>query len=94
MLKLTDFFTDGSCTDNGRPFAAADWGVCVLNSHKLVEFYGALPGQVQSNNRAELAAVEAGLQLTWCSDHNECRVFADCNLAYLAIDNDTEEWEW
>lgn len=92
--KPTDFFTDGSCTDNDRPFAAAGWGVCVINSDKLGEFYGALPGQIQSNNRADLAAVEASLQLAWNSAHNECRVFADCNLVCLAIDNTTEEWEW
>ena len=42
----TDLYTDGSCTDNGRPFAAAGWGVHVHNSDELGEYYGALPGQV------------------------------------------------
>ena len=90
----TIFYTDGSCTDNGRPFAAAGWGVCVHNSDKLAEFYGALPGAIQSNNRAELVAVEAALQLVWNSNHQDCRVRADCNLACLTIDNTTDEWSW
>ena len=73
------------------PFAAAGWGVCVHNSDKLGEFYGALPGQMQTNNRAELVVVEAALQLAWNSEHVDCRVLADCNLACLAIDNNTKE---
>ena len=90
----TDLFTDGSCKDNGRPFAAAGWGVHVHNSDVLGEYFGALPGQVQTNNRAELAAIEAALQLAWGSPHRHFRIFADCNLACLAIDNNSKEWSW
>ena len=93
-LAPADFFTDGSCNDNGKPWAAAGWGVCVENSAELGEFFGAVPGQIQTNNRAELTAVEAALQLAWNSTHFHCRIFADCNLACLAISNDTEEWSW
>ena len=60
-LAPADFFTDGSCNDNGMPWAAAGWGVCVENSVELGEFFGAVPGQIQTNNRAELTAVEAAL---------------------------------
>ena len=42
----TDFYTDGSYTDNGKPFAAAGWGVHVINSDRLGECFGAVPGQV------------------------------------------------
>ena len=89
--KPTDLYTDGSCSDNGRPFAAAGWGVHVVNSDQLGEYSGALAGQVQTNNRAELAAVEVALRLAWGSSHKNCRIIADCNLACLAIDNGTEE---
>ena len=92
--KPTDLYTDGSCTDNGRPFAAAGWGVHVSNSDQLGEYSGALAGQIQTNNRAELAAVEAALRLAWGSHHSNFRVIADCNLACLAIDNNTDEWSW
>ncbi len=30
--QTTDLYTDGSCSDNGRPFTSAGWGVCVFNS--------------------------------------------------------------
>ena len=91
-MSPTDLYTDGSCSDNGRPFAAAGWGVHVHNSDQLGEFFGALPGQVQTNNRAELTAVEAALQLAWDSTHAHCRIFADCNLACMTLTNDTTEW--
>ena len=90
----TDFYTDGSCLDNGRPWACAGWGVCVENSDQLGEFFGAVPDTVQTNNRAELVTVEAALQLAWNSKHSYCRVFADCNLACMTISNDEAEWAW
>ena len=40
--KPVDFYTDGSCVDNGRPWAAAGWGVFVHNSAALGEHYGAI----------------------------------------------------
>ena len=44
----TDFYTDGSCLDNGRPWACAGWGVGVENSDQLGEFFGAVPGTAQT----------------------------------------------
>ena len=32
--------SDGSWIENGRPWAAAGWGVCVHNLAELGEFYG------------------------------------------------------
>ena len=68
--------------------------MCVHNSDTLGEYYGALPGVLQTNNRAELAAVEAALQLAWNSHHRVCIIRSDCNLACQAIDNVDEEWSW
>ena len=59
----TDLYTDGSCLDPGKPWAAAGWGVHVVNSDKLGDYYGALPGITQTNSRAELVALDAALQL-------------------------------
>ena len=66
----------------------------VHNSDQLDHHYGELPVQVQTNNRAELAAVEAALHLAWNSSHRRCRVFADCNLTCLGISNNSDEWSW
>lgn len=92
--KPVDIFTDGSCLDNGRPWAAAGWGVYATNSTKLGEYYGALPGSVQTNNRAELAAVEVALQLAWNSGHPNVRIFPDSNLACQGISNREDSWAW
>ena len=92
--KPTDLYTDGSCTDNGRPFAVAGWGVHVSNSDQLGEYSGTLAGQIQTNNRAELTAVEAALRLAWGSHHANFRVIADYNLDCLVIDNNLDEWSW
>ena len=61
---------------------------------QLGEYCGALPGQIQSNNREELAAVEATLQLAWGSTHSHCCVLVDCNLVCLGIHNSEEKWAW
>ena len=62
-----------------------------MNSDQIGKYYGALPGQVQTNNLDELEAVEATLQLTWGSTHLHCRVLADCNLTCLGAVNNSEE---
>ena len=89
-----DIYTDGSCLDNGLPWAAAGWGVHVVNSDKLGDYYGALSGSAQSNNRAELAAVEVALQLAWASDHMWVRIFTDSKLACMGIRNEEGRWAW
>ena len=38
--------------------------------------------------------MEAALQLAWNSNHRECIVRADCNLACQAIDNTDADWAW
>ena len=92
--KPVDFYTDGSCSDNGRPWAAAGWGVFVHNSVALGEHYGALSGSIQSNNRAELAALEVALQLGWHSGRPHVRIFPDSNLACQGVSNRADEWAW
>ena len=92
--KPIDFYTDGSCLDNGRPWAAAGWGVFAHNSAALGEHYGALPGNIQTNNRAELAAMEVALQLGWHSGRPLVRIFPDSNIACKGISNREDEWAW
>ena len=73
--RSMDIFIDGSCIDNGRPWAAAGWGVCVYNSADLGEFYGALPGRSQTSNRAELMALVIALRLAWFSGRSHTHIF-------------------
>ena len=81
----TDLYTDGSCLNPAKPWAAAGWGVHVVNSDKLGDYYGALPGSIQTNSRAELVALEAAMQLAWLSPHQHFRIFTDCEYAKKGI---------
>ena len=92
--RSMDIFIDGSCIDNGRPWAAAVWGVCVYNSADLGEFYGALPGRSQTSNRAELMALVIALRLTWFSGRSRTRIFPDSNLDCQGTSNQDDEWTW
>ena len=88
----TDLYTDGSCLDSGKPWSAAGWGVHVVNSDKLGDYYGALPGSIQTNSRAELVALEAALQLAWLSPHQYFRIFTDCEYAKNGIERWLVKW--
>ena len=59
-------------------YDAAGWAVHVANSDKLGDYYGALCGNIQTNSRVELVALEAAMQLAWLSPHQHFRIFTDC----------------
>ena len=92
--RSMDIFTDGSCLKNGRPWVDAGWGVCVRNSADLGDFYGALPGNSQTSNRAELTALVVALQLAWHSGRSWTRILPDSNLACQGASNHDDEWAW
>jgi len=73
-------YTDGSCINNGKPEASAGWSV-VIEGDVNEELYGKLPGDVQTNNRAELFAVQKALE--WVKDHPgvEATICSDSKLA-------------
>ena len=89
-----DIYVDGSCFDNGRPWAAAGWGVCVHNSVDLGEFHRTLPVNCQTNNRAELMALVVALRLAWHSGRSHTRIYPDSNLACRGVSNRDDEWAW
>ena len=75
--------------------AATEWAVmCVINSDQIGECHGALPDQVQKNNRVELVDAEEALQLAWGSTRVRCRVIEEYNLVCLGAENNSEEWAW
>lgn len=76
-------FTDGSCINNGKPEASAGWSV-IIEGDVNEELYGKLPGNTQTNNRAELFAVQKALE--WIKDHPDVEVSAICSDSKLAID--------
>ena len=65
--KLLHIFTDGACTNNGRPNANAAWGVLLVSDIGYIvldRYSGAVPKiEPQTNQRAELRALLYGLEL-------------------------------
>ena len=92
-LCPTDLYTDGSCLDGGKPWAADGWGVHVVNSDKLGGYYAALAGSIQTNSRAELVTIEAALHLAWGATHKHYRVLTDCEFAKRGIELWVRKWE-
>ena len=92
-LCPTDLYTDGSCLDGGKPWAAAGWGVHVVNSDQLGGYYAALVGTIQTNARAELVTIEVALQLAWGTTHKHFRVLTDCEFAKRGIELWLHKWE-
>lgn len=56
-------YTDGACTNNGKPNARAGWGAVLTNPEgDVLELAGPVPAsQPQTNSRAELLAVVEAL---------------------------------
>ena len=63
--KTIHIFTDGACTNNGRPSANAAWGVLLVSDLGYIvldRFSGAVPiSEPQTNQRAELRALLQGI---------------------------------
>ena len=89
----TDLYTDGSCLDPGKPWAAAGWGVHVANSDQMGDYYGALPVSSQTSSRAELSAIAAALQLAWASTHRHFRICTDSEYARKGIVQWVAKWK-
>lgn len=59
-----DILFDGSCLRNGKPDASGGWGIVVsdtVNGRTIHQDGGSLPGEKQTNNRAELYAFTQAL---------------------------------
>lgn len=71
---------DGSCINNGQPDASAGWAV-IIKGDKNDKLYGKLPGDLQTNNRAELFALLKALE--WVKKHPEAKaaIYSDSKVA-------------
>lgn len=79
---MYNIYIDGSCLGNGQPDAVGGWGFVVYNNNKTIhEDLGKLPGEKQTNNRAELYALIQALQ--WVKKHPEteaCIIKSDSKI--------------
>jgi ribonuclease HI len=59
-MNHIDIFADGSCLDNGKPYAKGGWAIVItyMDSTDVIKTdFGKLRLSKQTNNRAELEAM-------------------------------------
>lgn len=81
VRKTVDIYIDGSCLRNGQPGATAGWSFLVVNDGKKTARYGKLPGELQTNNRAELYGLYMALRFVR-ERHVKARLLMDSKLIY------------
>jgi len=96
---IVNIFTDGSCKNNGKPNAIAGigvyWGPDNTNNQSL-----RLPGEKQTNNRAELYAVIVAMKQLYklCYDKNTTvTIYSDSKYVIDGINKWVPKWtkkEW
>lgn len=80
MRKVT-IYIDGSCLKNGQPGATAGWSFLVDDGIKKMARYGKLPGEPQTNNRAELYGLYMALRFVK-DEGVKARLLMDSRLVY------------
>jgi len=78
---VSQVYTDGGCLDNGTPHARA--GVGVYYGNKRPRLSIPLPGQVQTNNRAELMGLLLGV--LGAPRDTECTINTDSKYSIRAV---------
>jgi len=82
-------YTDGSCLNNGQPDASAGWAVVIKGDIKTT-ISGKLPGEKQTNNRAELFGLLKALE--WVKNHPEAKaaIYSDSKIAIDGLLGDSQ----
>lgn len=81
-------YTDGACSRNGQPDAAAGYGVFFGNNNPL-NVSARLRGVPQTNQRAELAGIKRALEIL--STREDGRMYQICTDSEYAI-NSLNKW--
>lgn len=95
-ISYMDIFCDGACTRNGKKFARAGFGVYVLQDSKpLAQVSEALePHEMQTNQRAELRALERALEFAVESPKDvHVRIFTDSEYSINCITKWAYDWK-
>lgn len=82
-------FVDGSCLNNGQPDASAGWAV-VIKGDIETNLTGKLPGEKQTNNRAELYGLLQALR--WIQSHPEVKaaIYSDSRICIDGLLGDSQ----
>ena len=96
--NLLHIFTDGACSDNGKRTAKAGYGVHVYGKPEYDVSLRLLPNDQQTNNRAELYAIQTALDLIdrngsdWLSQHTEIYIWSDSEYSIHSLTKWAKGW--
>ena len=91
-------FTDGACSDNGKRTAKAGYGVHVYGKPEYDISLRLLPNDQQTNNRAELYAIQAALDLVdrygsdWLNTYTEIYIWSDSEYSIHSLTKWAKGW--
>lgn len=91
-------FSDGACSDNGKRTAKAGYGVHVYADSRLDKSVRLFPNEPQTNNRAELRAIQAALDLIdqygceWLQNHSEIVIWSDSEYSIHCLSKWAKGW--
>ncbi len=97
--KPFHIFADGACSDNGKRNAKAGYGVHVYADSSLDISRRLLPTEQQTNNRAELRAIQAALDLIdrydseWMKTHTEYFIWTDSEYSIHCLTKWARGWK-
>lgn len=91
-------FTDGACSDNGKRTAKAGYGVHVYEKPEHDISLRLLPNDQQTNNRAELYAIQTALDLVdrygsdWFQSYTEIYIWSDSEYSIHSLTKWAKGW--
>lgn len=91
LPKSITIMTDGACLNNGQDGAVGGIGVHFPNG-ELKDKFGPLPGQRQTNQRAEIIAARIGIDLAKEAGYHDITVKLDSDYVRKAMDVWIHDW--
>jgi ribonuclease HI len=91
MINIINIYVDGACAGNGTNHATAGAGIYIKDflDNKNINICSKVPGK-QTNNRAELHAIEIAMQ--YCNEHlsnltnpTQINIYSDSTYAIQCI---------
>lgn len=91
-------FADGACSDNGKRTARAGYGVHVYKEPKYDKSVRLMSSEPQTNNRAELRAIQAALDVLdqhgaeWENTYTEYKIWSDSEYSIHCLTKWAPGW--
>jgi ribonuclease HI len=99
VKKTLHLFTDGACSDNGKKSAKGGYGVHVYGMPHLDVSLPLLANEGQTNNRAELKAIQTALDLIdrfdmeWSKEYEDFSIWSDSEYSIHCLTKWGKGWK-